>query len=239
MNRSEWLKRTCVTCGKEFSVIPARTNAKYCSKQCTSFKVDRKCETCNKIFHIQPNQLKHGEGRYCSRKCRFTGVKRNCVTCDNEFYVPNFRKNDPIRGKYCNRRCRFFQVEAVCEACGKHFMRQRTQTARFCSMKCYWSTSISPLKKQVRDMNKYRIWRRLVFERDEYTCQDCGKRGVYLHAHHIISFETIVRRFDIKTHDEAAECSQLWDIDNGKTLCVHCHTKTRNYGTKKSWKDYN
>lgn len=82
-------------------------------------------------------------------------------------------------------------------------------------------------------MYKYRQWRKLVFQKDNYTCVSCGKTNTYLHAHHKIKFEEIIRQYNIKTREDAHDCELLWDIDNGETLCVYCHTLTENYGTKK------
>lgn len=61
---------------------------------------------------------------------------------------------------------------------------------------------------------EYKNWRKAVFERDDYACQECGWRG-YITAHHIKSF---------------AHYPELrYDINNGKTLCEHCHSLTDNY----------
>ena len=60
------------------------------------------------------------------------------------------------------------------------------------------------------------MWRKAVFERDDYTCQMCGKRSgnginVILHPHHI-------KRF--------ADYPELrFDVNNGITLCKECHSK--------------
>ena len=67
-------------------------------------------------------------------------------------------------------------------------------------------TSIS---ERIRRSPDYINWRLMVFGRDDFTCQICGVRGTYLHAHHIKSF---------------AEYPELrFDVKNGKTLCKICH----------------
>ena len=82
--------------------------------------------------------------------------------------------------------------------------------------KCHlWKGGISPENKIIRSTYEYDHWRRLVFERDKYTCQKCNKSGVYLHAHHLKSF---------------AEYPELrFDINNGETLCKDCHELTDNF----------
>jgi len=56
---------------------------------------------------------------------------------------------------------------------------------------------------------EYREWRTSVFERDDYTCQICNKRGAHLNAHHI--------------YPVSGYPKQELDIDNGVTLCEPCH----------------
>jgi 5-methylcytosine-specific restriction endonuclease McrA len=74
---------------------------------------------------------------------------------------------------------------------------------------------ITPINTRTRNSIKYSLWRKSVFERDNYTCQMCGKSGVKLHADHIKSFAF---------HEESR-----FDISNGRTLCVECHKTTPNY----------
>lgn len=61
---------------------------------------------------------------------------------------------------------------------------------------------------------EYKQWRESVFIRDNFTCQECGDMG-YITAHHIKSF--------------AYYPHLRFDINNGKTLCESCHSKTDNY----------
>ena len=81
-----------------------------------------------------------------------------------------------------------------------------------------------PIKRVIRKLFKYRLWRSDVFKRDNYTCQICGARGEYLEAHHRFKrFIDIIKEYNIQTLDEAINCEELWDIDNGMTLCTKCH----------------
>lgn len=96
--------------------------------------------------------------------------------------------------------------------------------------KCWnWKGGISKIDKRCRILREYYEWRSKVFERDNWTCQTCGARGIYVTAHHIKSFSKIIKEYNIKTIDDARECNELWDINNGVTLCEECHKLTDNY----------
>lgn len=84
------------------------------------------------------------------------------------------------------------------------------------------------LRDEIKRLFEYRQWRSDIFHRDEFKCQDCGIAGVYFHAHHINFFQNIINKYKINNINQAKECSELWDINNGKTLCVICHKKVHN-----------
>jgi len=77
-----------------------------------------------------------------------------------------------------------------------------------------WKGGISPVNRRIRNGARFAEWRKAVFERDEYTCQECKARSgkgnpVVLHPHHIKAFTKYPKlRFD---------------INNGITLCETCH----------------
>lgn len=82
-----------------------------------------------------------------------------------------------------------------------------------------WRGGIYPLHKRLRNTKEYRLWRIAVFERDNYTCVFCNKRGGNMEVDHIKPF---------------SEYPELrFAIDNGRTLCTCCHRKTITYGRQK------
>ena len=72
-----------------------------------------------------------------------------------------------------------------------------------------WKGGITSQNHKDRTSTEYFEVQKLVFERDNYTCQICFKTGVYLHLDHIQSF--------------AKYLEGRFDINNCRTLCRECH----------------
>ena len=91
-----------------------------------------------------------------------------------------------------------------------------------------WKGGITPLRMRIRQLFEYRQWRSDCFTRDDFTCQWCGKRGCYLEIDHYPKrFSDICDEYNIKSIDEALNCQELWNLNNGRTLCRDCHNKTK------------
>ena len=88
-----------------------------------------------------------------------------------------------------------------------------------------WKDGVTPENCKIRRSIEYCLWRKAVFERDNYTCQKCDDdKGGNLIAHHIYNFANFPRlRFA---------------INNGITFCKDCHQKFhKKYGQRNNNKE--
>ena len=75
----------------------------------------------------------------------------------------------------------------------------------------FWKSGITEENHLIRQSPEYKNWRRSVYIRDEYTCQECGEKHIDIVAHHLKSFSKFPElRFD---------------VNNGIVLCRKCHMK--------------
>lgn len=75
-----------------------------------------------------------------------------------------------------------------------------------------WKGGVTLENERIRHSKEYKKWRLLVFERDNFTCINCGdNKGGNLNADHIQPFSLYPEL--------------RLDLDNGRTLCEHCHKK--------------
>lgn len=97
-----------------------------------------------------------------------------------------------------------------------------------------WKGGTTNFQIVLRGYEKYTQWRSDIFQRDNWNCQTCNKKGGELEVHHIKSFSKILLENNIKTIKDALKCKELWDLNNGITLCKDCHKLTNNYKNKQS-----
>lgn len=84
------------------------------------------------------------------------------------------------------------------------------------------------LRQEIRDCQEMKNWKVAVFTRDGRACQNCFASGrkANINAHHINYLSTMIADYNITTVDAARICLELWNIENGITLCEDCHKNT-------------
>jgi len=198
-------------------------------------KMENICKYCGKIVFKK--------SIYCDVNCmtldyRSNKIKSYCLTCNKEIENPKSK----IR-KYCSNKCYQISTRGKLRPeqskmmignkfnVGKKFtIEQRLKISgennhRYKGYKC----DFNYLKAQIRKLQEYKDWRINVFKRDLFTCKMCGNKNIRLECHHIIGYSEIVKKNNIKIMADAINCLQMWDVNNGLTLCKSCHKKTDNY----------
>lgn len=148
---------------------------------------------------------------------------KECEDCGKEFKVYNYRPD----ARFCSSKCRAKIIMPTNLRTGSipwnKGLSRLTDTRldkiakdRSGDKNWQWAGGISKSHKVSWGSAIHKAWRKAVFERDEYTCQICFKRGAELQADHIKCF---AHHPDIR-----------YELSNGRTLCKSCHKTTSNYG---------
>jgi endogenous inhibitor of DNA gyrase (YacG/DUF329 family) len=234
------IKIICETCGKEFYISKTylkHRNRRFCSAECrnnyfASFKKKIICIECRKEFYDKSG----GNRKYCSHNCYSKSliglyikeknpnykemIKKICPICKKEFEVL------PSRSKriFCSHSCslKYSHINGLI----KPVKQLRGDKSRL------WKGGITPLRAKIVNCSKYKKWRKSIFDRDNYTCRVCGQRGGKLEAHHLKRFSLFLSEYNIRSLDNALNCKELWDINNGETLCKFCHKTYTDFGNQ-------
>jgi hypothetical protein len=89
-----------------------------------------------------------------------------------------------------------------------------------------WKGGITRLSLSIRQMTENRKWMDATKARDK-KCLICGAIEE-LESHHIKEVAKIIEENNIKNREDARKCKELWDINNGITVCAKCHCKIHN-----------
>lgn len=218
--------KRCQTCGKEYD--SGYNNKKFCSRKCygqseqnlNKLKSMAQSSAAAKTKYKKKNGLFVLKCKKCSADI-FGGTRGRsyCEPC-RKIVVSEKKRSE----KKPNRRC---------AVCGSLFFAYPSISKKTCSTVCLsrhkseiqkgakshrWQGGKTDHNMAIRNSHKYKQWRSFVFERDCYTCQECGQVGGKLNADHILPF--------------AQYPEFRFDVDNGRTLCVECHRKTKTWGRK-------
>lgn len=178
-----------------------------------------KC-VCGVVFNVAPSCNR----KFCSRKCYYlfqSKIKKGKeITGLRVWQKINKGK---IKHSYEHRRKLSLLskgkptwLSGKTGVYSEETLKKKRESARKGKDCHLWRGGITPEHTKIRMSLKYKLWRRQVFERDDFTCQGCYIRGskgiaVYLQAHHILPF--------------AYFPDKRFDITNGVTLCINCHNK--------------
>lgn len=160
-------------------------------------KISLICQLCSKeFFECRPSHVRRR--KYCSVPCRIQWMKDNFIPYNKGKTKKDFPKLSNS-GTYAGH-IPWNKGKKIPTMSGENhhaWIKDRT---------------IIQEKHRIRGTLDWRSWRAMVFERDLYTCQECGASGVYIEPHHIIPIRS--------------NMDKLFDTKNGITLCRPCHLKT-------------
>ena len=210
--------------------------------------VNKPCIVCTKNIYGTPSRIKNK--KFCSYKCMGFSKRiprKKCIDCPKLLNIGN---KQSIRCSNC--RGKFYSGERSpgwkgghnkCLDCGKTLCHDKKSTRCYtchglsvtAENSPYWKGGDKRIRVQIAKKAKYKKWRTDVFKRDNYTCQFCkarngnGKKIVLQADHFPLTAAYIIHKYKITTIFQAYKCPILWDINNGRTLCLDCHKKTPTY----------
>lgn len=210
IKKANYKEKICTKCDKLYK--PISSTQEWC-KSC----LEKTCLWCAKIFQIR-SKAHENRAKFCSQECKKMHWKTNMVGEK----APNLKEGQRLN-----------TIKNECKFCSKEYYTNLThlKSSKFCCRKCFdnynskhrrgenssnWKGGIAIPRNTIMIRREYKEWRAKVFERDNYTCQQCGdNKGGNLNAHHI---------------KEYAKYKELrHDVNNGITLCKHCHKKVHGY----------
>jgi len=170
-------------------------------------------------YHLEETKLKMSKSHTGKKHSKETKLKISMLH-KGKLHLQFRGVNNPKYGTHPSEKTREKMSRAKK---GKPTGRPSPFRGKYGVASSNWKGGVTKLNGQIYNSFKYRQWRSDVFTRDDFTCQECGRIGGKLNAHHIKSFVSILQKYEITTLQEALECEELWNINNGTTLCKKCH----------------
>lgn len=215
----------CISCGK-ITLTKSHTSRpkKYCNNQC-QIDYEKRNGLRSKFTPISKEVL---EKMYKKEKMSCTQISKRIGISGS--HVSRLLKRYKIKARLFSTKGLQPRLNAILSKNTKNKIakshtgkklsfehrRKIRENAKYGENNKAWKGGITPINKRIRSSVEYRLWRLSVFERDSFTCRECGQKGGELHADHI-------KQFAYYEH-------LRFVLSNGRTLCVKCHKKTETYG---------
>ena len=167
-------------------------------------------------------------------------VSKRCRNC----FMKWQKINPPNKGKklFCSKKHR---QNLSFAHLGKKHSSETIQKMKISSHKgknhYNWKDGKTSLSERIRFLSEFSNWRKQIYERDNYTCQKCFKKGVKLNSHHIKPFAIILAEF-LQEYNQfspiedketlvrlAITYTPFWEVKNGITYCKKCHKEVNHY----------
>jgi hypothetical protein len=207
--RRDKVREECVICGEVRYVAPSKHRSKT--------PVCRKKECFGKLISIR--QEGSGNSNYIGRI-----QKVECIVCGKEVKDRNGDK------KFCSMECKSeWQRENLRGESNPFYGKHHTEENCRASAERNSKGLCQTINRAIRHTNKIKQWRQTVYERDDWTCAECGVRGGHLNAHHRESLSDLIDQYiGIEEQYEIDPFSVVhddyfYDVDNGVTYCKECH----------------
>lgn len=191
----------------------------------------KKCVYCWKEY-VKSQDVSHkqwGKSQRCSRKCfntmniwrKLTDEHKKKIGAKSKWHKLSQEAKEKIRQAHIWKKRTYEQIKRLSDAhkWKKSPIKNIPRPHKSWENHWNWKGGISSENKRIRRSIKYRLWREAIFTRDNYICQKCKAKWIYLHPHHICWY---------------AEHPDLrFSIDNWITLCKKCHNEFhKKYGNK-------
>jgi hypothetical protein len=135
------------------------------------------------------------------------------------------------------------RVEKSCEHCGKTMSLPKWDSKRrFCDVTCWGhghreekspvykgDYAVSRMRQRIMQFPEYKEWHAKVLKRDNYTCVLCGYKGQKKEVDHIKPMIDIFTEHKVSSILQVRDIAEMWDTNNGRTLCQPCHINTSTY----------
>lgn len=232
-------EKMCKVCGKTMFLLPweIAANKTYCSNAC------RIKSTIGSVSKYRNSFSNFWGGGKVEVTCNYCGVIFFAFKSENRKYCSAICANSVAVKGSNNPNWNGGKVEKVCQCCGNTYFvkKSKLETSKFCSTTCtYKGANYSKGKSHYHWGNGQNIegekngrwqggksfepypptfnerFKRMIRERDNYTCVVCNGYGKEVHHINYVKNDTVP--------------------DNCITLCKSCHSKTNS--NREYWIEY-